>query len=185
MSLRAGNIRQAVRDVVEGATGPYASRLAGLFEYNARDGVFEPTATQALGERHVYDVQLGELAPSDASPVGAMGSFRLVNLPITVHVITKIPPRLLESNPPQVDHALRDATAQTTVDRLDMVAQSLATPGALTTTAAGEATGIVSGLLRSPEGEGFPDVSDGAWDWVARRVTHEIRARAIVRIDRP
>lgn len=171
---------------MEGAKGPYAPRLAGLFRYNEVDGVFEPGNTEPLGEPSVYDVVLGDTTPNDGSPVGNIGSFRLVNLPITISVTTKLPKPQLTTSPPQDDHRIRDTIAQAMADRLDLVAQSLATPGTLSTTAAGDDTGIVSGLLRGPDGSGFPLVSEGAWDWVDKRtVVHELRARAIVRIDRP
>jgi len=185
VTLRSGNIRRAVRDVVDGAMGPYASRLADLFEYQTVDGVFKPGTTKPLGEKHAYDVELGELGPHEGSPMAARGSFRIATLLLRVKVETKIPPKLLTSPPPQNNRELRDTLAQGTTDRLDLVAQSLATPGTLTYTAAAEPTGIISGLLRSPDGSGFPEVSAGVWDFEAGLLTHEIRCRALVQIDRP
>jgi hypothetical protein len=188
VTFRGGNVRQAGRDVVEGAMGPYASRLAGLFLYNAVDGTYQPNAHVPLGEPTSYDIELGELGPHEASPMAARGTYRLASLLVTFRFVTKIPPNQLHSKPPQTDHDIRDIIAAGITERLDLIAQSLATPECVTYTAAAEPTGIISGLMRSPDGNGFPEVSAGVWEWGTppepRRVTHEIRARAIVQIDR-
>lgn len=182
--LRTGRIRQVIRDVIEGAKGPYASLLADLFTYEEETEIFEPNADEPLGEKHLFDVVFGEILPHEASPVGVVGDYRIVRIPVTIEIETKIPPQMLTSPPPQNNREMRDTLINGTTDRLDLVSQSLATPETLTRTAAGELTGIISGQLRSPDGTGFPEVSVGVWNVETKKMTHEIRARALVKIDR-
>lgn len=178
MTFHAEAVHQSVCDVLDGAQGPYASQLAKLFAPGTFEGQTDRAAqAKTIAAEHTYDVILGTLRDHEGSPVGAIGSFRLAVLEITVRVLTRLAP--------QNDHAARLQVARQTARRLDLVSQSLGTPHALDATASGETTGIISGLLRGPAGDGFPEVSPGVYEWEKRQATHEIRARAIVRIDRP
>ncbi len=172
------NIRQAIRDVLEGATGRYATRIAGMFVHGAFEGQPEQAlAAAALKSPHSYDVVIGEVTPHEASPAGVIGSHSLKSVALKVRVSTRLPDAASEAKRITV-------TTGATAD-MDLAALCLGEPDALTTTAAGDATGIVSGLLRSPDGTGYPDVSEGQYDWPNHIATHEIRARAVVRFDRP
>ena len=176
--MKAAPIRQAIRDVLEGASGRYASRMAGLFVYGTFDGQpAQTTAALALRATHTFDVVLGEVSPHEASPAGVRGSYRLQTLLVTVRVWTRLPP----ANAPDK----RSDVVAGVSEHLDLAILALGEPEALTYTAGDEATGIVSGIMRSPDGTGYPDVTEGEYDWQALLATHEIRGRAIVRVDRP
>lgn len=175
---QAEAIRQVIRDTMEARRGSYVTSLRGLFEHGAFDG--QPNAAQALAAldaQHAFDVEIGEIVSHEASPVGVIGSYRLASVALTLRVWT----RLLSQN----RETERVRVASECAADLELACQALAQPATLTTTADGAATGIVSGQLRGPNGTGYPEVAAGEYDWPAYVVTHEINARAIVRVATP
>lgn len=178
--MNATNIERAIRDTMLGAHGRYASRIAGLFTHGTFEGQPEQAkAAAALKAKDGsgFDVELMPLTPHEASPVGVIGNYRIEALSVVVKVTTRLPP----AN----DTAKRVATQQAINERLSLAKWALGEPEAITITAAGDVTGVVSGLLRSPDGTGYPDIGPPVYDWLLHLATHEIRARALVRIDRP
>lgn len=178
--MNASAIERAIRDTMLGAHGIYASRIAGQFVH----GTFEGQPDQAKAMRALaaapgsgFDVELAPLDPHEASPCGVIGSFRIEALSVVVKVTTRLP----AAN----DTAKRVAVQTATLERLSLAKWALGEPEAITTTAAGEATGVITGLLRSPDGTGYPEIGPPVYDWLLHLATHEIRGRALVRIDRP
>ncbi len=180
--MNAANIERAIRDVMLGAHGLYATRMAGLFLHGTFEGQPEQAkAAYALkaknGDGHGFDVELGPLVPHEASPAGVIGTYRLATMQVAVKVTTRLPP----AN----DKDARVAIRAKVMTDMSLAVLALGEPEAVRLTAAGDPTGIVAGLLRSPDGTGYPDIGPGEFDWLLHLATHEIRARAIVQIDRP
>lgn len=177
MSYAAAAIRQAVTDVLNGARGVTRVVAAG----NMLAGVHEgQTATQrkalALhGATHRYDVELTRLRSHEASPAGGTSNYRLARLNIAITVTTAAKAVIRED--------ARGTVLAAIMSDLETAAQALAYPGNLEFTAALVPTGIVSGLLSGPDGEGrFPECDIVSQDWAHQLITSRITASCVVNI---
>jgi hypothetical protein len=146
-------------------------------------GAYDGQADQATNAKilhsatHRFDVQIGRLESHPASPVGAAGSYRLATAPIEIRVQTK--------TATQVQLSARDELLATLSSDLELAAQALCMPGNVAATSALAATGIVSGMLAGPGGEGFPVSEIEQQDWERLRITSRISASAIFLITMP
>lgn len=175
MSFSAAAVRRAIRDVLEGASGTLRTVEADVMT----SGVFagqHPAAqkAKALLADHRFDVRIANLRRHEASPVAAIGSYRLALADIFVEVTTK--------TATVVQLTERDETLAAIASDMDDAIQAIAFPGNAAQTAALEATGIVSGMLTGPGGEGVPEWSEVSQDWDAQMIRSRISATATLRI---
>lgn len=176
MSFNAAAVRRAIRDVLEGASGTVRTVASGTMV----SGVFEGQQDAAqkaktLLAEHRFDVRLASLRNHEASPVGAIGSYRLARVEIFVEVLTATRTVV------QID--ARDTLLAAIASDMDEAIQALAFPANVATTAALAATGIVSGLLTGPGGEGVPEWTEVAQDWERQEIRSRISASATLRIE--
>lgn len=175
MSYSAAAIRSAISDVLEGAHGTVRTLTVGVFGSDVFDGQHGSTQkAKTLQVTHGFDVQIGRLTSHEASPVGAIGSYRIAQADIVVDVVTKL------ATVVELDR--RDTALAAVLSDLEQGAQALGFPGNLTTNAAATATGIVSGMLLGPGGEGAPTVDQLSEDWAKQEIRCRISATALINI---
>jgi hypothetical protein len=177
VSYSAAAIRAAIKDVLEGAIGSVRTMVDGQM----LSGVFEGQADQARKAKslhsatHRFDVRIGRLAQHEASPVSAIGSYRLARADIFVDVTTK--------TATQVQEDARDDVLASVLSDCEQAAQALSYPANVEQSAALEATGIVSGMLTGPGGEGSPVVEEPQQDWEKQEIRTRISAGCVLRIE--
>ncbi len=173
MSYDAAAIRDAIRDVLTGALGSVRS-MAGR---DMDAGVFEgqndsARHAKALLNTHRFDVRIGRLRSHESSPVGAIGSHRIAVADITVSVLT--------ATATVVQLTERDELIADVLSDLEQASQALSFPGNLRASDAGNATGIVSGLMLGPGGEGYPEVAEVSQDWQAQEIRSSITGQILI-----
>ena len=164
-------VRTAVRELAEGTIGSSATVPVGLFAYGVYDE--QPTqaqqalAAQVQDARHRFDVVVGRVARHPSSPVSALSKRRIVTLPVTVNIYTKLATTAQE--------AQRSADLERIPDDADTLIRALNRPHNLDATDGGVLTRVVSGMMLGPGGDGAPEwelIDEGRDKGVARsRIT--------------
>lgn len=176
--IPAAAIRAAITDVLEGSIGSVRTMLDGQM----LSGVFEGQADGARKAKtlhsaeHRFDVRIGRGRQHEASPVGAIGSYSLKVYDIFVDVTTK--------TATQIQEDARDEVLATVVADVEQAAEALSFPANVEQSAALEATGIVSGMLLGPGGDGEPECGEPQQDWDKQEIRTRISASAIIRVRR-
>lgn len=130
-----------IREVIEDSRGILRTTPAARFTGDLPEGLEEVEEARrgVIGPR--VGANIVGLAPSAAAPP-VMGNVMLTDVDIDVSVVRTVTP--LE----QLDDDSSDALRALAAIDAEVLRQALGYPGNLTTTQAGTATGIVSGLLR-------------------------------------
>jgi hypothetical protein len=177
VSYSAAAIRRAITDVLTGAVGAVRTVAAGQM----LSGVFEGQADAARRAKtlhsadHRFDVRIGRLTQHESSPAGGRGSsYRIARADIFIDVTT--------AAGTAVQLADRDTLLADILSDCETAAQALAYPRNVEQTAALAATGIVSGLLTGPGGEGIPSVEEPQQDWDKQEIKTRISASALLQI---
>jgi hypothetical protein len=177
VSYPAAAIRSAIKDVLEGSVGSVRTMVGGQM----LSGVFEGQADQARKAKtlhsatHRFDVRIASVRQHESSPVSAIGSYALKRADIFIDVTTK--------TATQVQEDKRDEVLSAVLSDCEQVAQALSYPTNVEQSAALAATGIVSGMLTGPGGEGSPVVEEPLQDWEKLEIKTRISAGCILRIE--
>lgn len=183
MTILADRIRDAVRDVLHGDVGSVRTVAADTWLYGTFDGMGDMAErSQALSgdaganddPPHRFNVTLGRLTAHEASPVAAIGSYRIGLVPVDIDIVTHT-----KSKAQQTER--NSAIARVRNDG-DTAVQALAFPGNLAVTAAAAATGVLSGMLVGPGGEGTPEHEVVAEEWDRNIIRSRIRGAALISI---
>lgn len=169
MALAMTPIRTAIREVLEGTIGSVRTVPVGTFSRGAQDGrsVTSRQAQTLINPR--YDVRLDRMTQHPATPVGAIGSYRLDELAVTVLIAWKLSSTILDDQ--------RDAVRNDVMDALDTAWQALARPGNLDQTAGAVSTNIISGCLIGLEAM---EIIEENWD--EHQLAAQISATCIVKV---
>lgn len=163
MTISATYIRTAIDELLAGTIGSTRVITAGTVA-KGHEGAFEGQTLSGVR----YDLSIGSMTPSPATPLSAIASYRIDNLAVTV--------RLYFHQTSPITEADRDAVRATVLSTSDSIRQALGYRGNLSMTAAGYPTGIISGMLTNMA------VSEPIEDWEKQIVTVEITGTAIVQI---
>ncbi len=138
--VAAAAIQKRVREVLQSAAGSLRTITAGTYlgEFPEGDSDMDSARATVVGAR--VEAQVLSVKRSPSSPP-VIGNLALYEMEWRVRV-----QRLLDRTS-QIDDTLRDAVKALAFQDADVLAQALGFPGNLSTTTAGTATGIVSGLL--------------------------------------
>jgi hypothetical protein len=118
----------------------------------------------------IYDVLFDEAYQSESSPVSAIGSYRIDEVPITIRMRHKLPSNIEERE--------RNAVRALVLADGDKLRQALHYPNNLDTTSAATATNILSGLLVNLRHGNM--VED--WDASPPRIESDITGTALVMV---
>jgi hypothetical protein len=153
---------------------------AGTFTFGAFDGQ-SPGGTKArtvdeATSVYRFDLILGEIETHESSPVSRKANHKIVRLGISIKVWQHLRTEIQEARRRQNRYDM--ATS------MDLAIQALAYPGNLETD--GDAfpsfTGIISGCLVGPGGQGDPIKTDPTEDWDERHLTAQIEASALIKV---
>jgi hypothetical protein len=175
VSFSAGPIRDAIRDVLIGAVGSVRVVPEDRMAANVFAGQTD-TSQHARGllNTHRFDVRIARLRNHESSPVAQIGSYRIAEADIVIDVLT------VTKTVAQEDE--RDTVLATIASDMDDAIQALAFPTNVTQSAALEATGIISGMLLGPGGEGVPEWAEVSQDWKAQEIRSRITCSALLRV---
>jgi hypothetical protein len=135
-----GPALKRIRQVVEDSAGTLRTTPASRFGGEVPEGLDPESAMARAADRPRVEASIVSIAPSDATPP-TLGNLRVYDVEVRVKVTRVVTP--LE----QVSDDDRDALMALAAEDADVLGQALGFPGNLTTTTAGTATDIVSGLL--------------------------------------
>lgn len=138
--VAAAAIQKCVREVLQSAKGSLRAITAGTYlgEFPEGESDMDGARATVVGAR--VEAKMLSMKRSPSSPP-VIGNLALYEIEWRVRV-----QRLLDRTS-QIDDNVRDAVKALAFQDADVLAQALGFPGNLTTTTAGTATGIVSGLL--------------------------------------
>ena len=169
MTLLAEPIRTVVIEVLEDA-------LPDTFAYGAFAG--QPIeAQQAMARQtaigaHWFDVELAAEEVHASSPVSALHSRRVMQVEVTIPIISHVPTTAQETERALILNAIASDA--------DDAAQALSVPGALAATGAAVVTEIVSGLMFGPGRSGTPTWSLVTADWERQLIRSTISGSLVV-----
>lgn len=138
--IAASAIQKRLREVLQSAAGSLRTISAGTYIGGFPEGDGDMENAQAAVEGARIEARVMSVSRSPASPP-IIGNVSLYQMRVRVRV-----QRLL-SRDTQVDDTVRDGVKALAFRDADVLCQALGFPGNLSTTTAGTATGIVSGLL--------------------------------------
>lgn len=138
--LAAGAIQTRVREVLEGAAGDLRTIDLGTYGGDMPEGLTDAEATRRTATIARIEARVTNMSRSASAPT-TFSNVAQYDMEMRVRV-TRILDRTAE-----IDDTTRDAAKAAAFRDADVLAQALGYPGNLSTTAAGTATGIVSGLL--------------------------------------
>lgn len=186
MSYSAAALRQAIREVLEGTLGTARTVTAGKFlsgvfegqtDLQQRSRVLRKTDAETPEWVHRFDVRLGQMRNHDSSPVAAIGSHRIVFIPITISITTHTQSRILDDR--------RDEVLAMVNSDLDTALQALTWPGNLDQTFSALPTNIVSGMMLGPEGQGYPTAEVTEEDWDKQLLRSLLGGSCLVQVQQP
>lgn len=155
--LATDKLQIRLREVLEDGYGSLRTITADTYGGNLPDGLTEMgDAIRSTGRPQV-EASIEGLRPSAAGHA-IIGSVLLYDFDLRVRVVRKLGADLLTNG------AARDAVKAAAATDSDVLRQALSWPGNLTTTQAGDATGLLSGMVvhRESKTEMRPAVEDGA-----------------------
>lgn len=138
--LAAGPIQTRIRQVLEQAAGSLRTITAGTYLGDFPEGEDDMGSARAVVTGARVEARVTSVKRSPSSPP-VVGNLALYELEVRVRV-----QRLIDRTA-QINDTLRDTAKALSFQDADVLAQALGFPGNLSTTTAGTATGIVSGLL--------------------------------------
>jgi hypothetical protein len=165
----------AVSDLLEGAIG-YRGVPAGTFVRGVFAG--QPTGAQqalAMQARHRFDVDIPTTRDNASTYVGAFASKRIVDADVVIRVTTRVATT--------ADAAARFTALRGIANDCDVAIKALRVPGNLEQDAAGNPTGICSGLMRGPGGAPAPVYRKASEDWRAQLVVSEITGLITIEVE--
>jgi hypothetical protein len=138
--IAASAIQTRVREVLQEAAGALRTITAATFGGDLTEGVGDAElARRGVTIARIEAREVGMSRSASSPPV--IGNLALYDSEWSIKVV-----RTLDRTT-QIDDDTRDAVKALAMKDGDVVAQALGFPGNLTTTTAGTATGIVSGLM--------------------------------------
>lgn len=149
--------------------------LFGAFDGQAPGGTKARTVDEATAN-YRFDLILGEIETHESSPVSRKANHKIVRLGLTVKVWRHLRTEIQESRRRQDRYDM--------AREMDIAIQALAYPGNLAEDgqASPSPTGIISGCLLGPGGQGDPIKTDPAEDWDERHLTAQIEASALIKV---
>lgn len=135
-----GPALRRVREVVEDSAGSLRPVPTSRFGGEAPTGLDDESLLAKAVDRPRVEATITSITPSAATPP-VVGNLRIYDATFSVKVTRLVSP--LE----QVSDDDRDALMALAAEDVDVIGQALGWPGNLSTTTAGTATDIVSGLL--------------------------------------
>lgn len=138
--LAAGAIQTRLREVLEDAAGSLRTIAAGRLLGDAPEGESDMDRARAAVLGAKVEALLTSMSPNESSPP-TLSNVMFYDLEWRVRV-TRLLPRTA-----QIDDTTRDAIKALAFQDADVLRQALGYPNNLLTTAAGTATGIISGLF--------------------------------------
>lgn len=173
-------IRAAIKSLLLGEIGTVRKVPTGALMYGTYEG--QPTgATRArandpsIGSR--FDVKVGAQRMHGATPISAKAASKLTTVPVTIDITTRF-----KAAPAEAE---RDEQRSAADERAMLALQALQYPGNLSLDASGRATGIVSGMLVGPEGQGHPTWEVITEDWRTLHHVSRISGAVVVVVDQP
>lgn len=136
----AAAIKTRIREVLLSAAGLLRPITVGTYGGDLPDGVGDAELARRTVPVARIEARWMGGKRSESSP-NRMGNIALYDSDWSVRVVRVLP------RTAQIDDATRDAVGAAALLDSDVLSQALGFPGNLTTTAAGTATGIVSGLM--------------------------------------
>ncbi len=141
----AGKLLIRMREVIEGAAGTLRTITALTFEGGLPPGLdTNEEARRAMlnssGQSVPVESRIVSVKRSPASPP-VIGNLALYDVEIEVRAVYPV------TTVSTLTDATRDSVAGLAAQHADMLAQALGYPGNLTTTTAGAATNVISGML--------------------------------------
>lgn len=129
-----------IREVLQSAAGTLRTITADTYSGDLPENLTDQTQARKSVDRPRIEPRITRWARS-ASGYPVIGNLAVYDLELRVRVVRTV------DRTAQIDFDARDAAKALAADDCDRLAQALGFPGNLSTTAAGTATGIVSGLL--------------------------------------
>lgn len=139
--LAAAAILTAVREVVEDAAGSIRIITADTYRPGAHEAQNDAAASTEALVRPRAEARFTSIAPHSARPP-EQGSFTLYALELEVTITRYLGTQHV------INDAVRTMLRAVAAEDASRLAQALGWPGNVATTAAGAATGLVSGMLR-------------------------------------
>lgn len=171
MSYPAKAIRTTIIELMEGVIGTTRIVPPDTFKFGAFVG--QPDAAriaktvQKIRGQHWFNVRLGPLRQHESSTVSANADRHLGRVEVTIDIWTHMLTTIQETDR-RNDLAAMESDAHTAI-------RALHQPGNLRETALAVPTGIVSGMMLSLDGLGFPTWNEPVEDWEASQsILHSI-----------
>jgi hypothetical protein len=138
--IQAGPAIKRIREVIEDSAGTLRTVPASRFGGEVPTGLDDESVLAKAADKPRVETVITSIKPSTATPP-VIGNVRLYDVVFKTKITRLVTP--LE----QVSDDDRDALIASVAVDADVLGQALGYPGNLTTTTAGTATDIVSGLL--------------------------------------
>lgn len=138
--VAAGAMQTRVREVLQSAAGNLRTITLGTFSGDMPEGLTDMEAARRSAIVARVEARMTGMSRSASAPT-TLSNVAQYDVEMRVRV-TRVLDRTAE-----IDDATRDAAKAAAMRDADVLAQALGYPGNLSTTAAGTATGIISGLL--------------------------------------
>jgi len=138
--IQAGPAIRRIREVIEDSAGVLRTVPASRFGGEVPTGLDDESVLAKAADKPRVETTIADMKASNATPP-VMGNVALWDVVFSTKVTRIVTP--LE----QVSDDDRDALMAAVATDVDVIRQALGFPGNLTTTTAGTATDIVSGLL--------------------------------------
>jgi len=164
--INAANIRTAIDELLVGTIGTIRKVTANSVQkgHDDEDAMAAISLTMAT-----YEVIFGAIKNNSATPLSLKGSYRLVDLPITIEIKKHLP-----SN---IEMTERDTARAAAVALADQIAQAIGYPDNLLQTNGALATGIIDGMFQDTR------ISELMEDWDKEVLTIKVYGTAIVKVD--
>lgn len=177
-AFRPRVIKSAIAEVLEGTTGAIRRVPPGTFKRGTFEG--QPNTAQKAAAidpsySHRFDVKIGSLKTHASTPLANGGPSRTAYAPITIDITTR-----LRSTPQDEE---REAQRAQIESNANAALVALMYPNNLLFDGNTTPTGIVSGILVGPNGDGHPDWEEVEEAWDKQLHRSRINAAAIVVID--